>query len=89
MSMENRDEMQPEYNMRGGVRGKYLERYKRWTSITSPSVESAANAIVDAPSTGSPSRAKITTCVSYQVPHLTPQTQFGVPANDPVGAHAG
>lgn len=89
MSLENRDEMQPEYDMRGGLRGKYLERYRRWTSITSPSVESAANVIGDTPSTGSSSSAKITTLVSYQIPHLTPQTQFGVPVNDPVGAHAG
>jgi hypothetical protein len=34
MSADNRDEMQPEYDMRGAARGKYLERYRRWTSIT-------------------------------------------------------
>ena len=89
MSMENRDDMQPEYDMHGGVRGKYLEKYKRWTSITSPSVESAADVIGDAPSTGSSTGAKITTLVSYQVPRLSPQTQFGVPVSDLVGAHAG
>lgn len=34
MSLENRDEMRSEYELRGAVRGKYLERYRRWTSIT-------------------------------------------------------
>jgi len=26
------DEMRPEYDLRGGVRGKYYERYKQGTS---------------------------------------------------------
>jgi hypothetical protein len=34
MNPEHRNAMQPEYDMRGGVRGKYLDRYRRWTSIT-------------------------------------------------------
>ena len=89
MNLENKDEMQPEYDMRGGVRGKYLERYRRWTSITSASVESLASVIGGTTSTGSQSSAKITTLVSYQVPHLSPQTQFGGLRMDTVGAHAG
>ena len=89
MNSENRDEMQSEYDMRGGVRGKYLEKYRRWTSITSASVESLANVIGGAMSTGSQSSAKITTVVSYQVPHLSPQTQFGGLRMGTVGAHAG
>lgn len=89
MNLENKDEMQPEYDMRGGTRGKYLERYRRWTSITSPSVASVADIIGTTPNTGSPFHTKITTLVSFQVPHLTPQTQFGVSPNVPVvGAHA-
>ena len=36
MSQENRD-MRPEYDIRGGVRGKYLARYQQWVSITSAS----------------------------------------------------
>ena len=27
------DEMRPEYNLRGGVRGKYYERYKEGTNV--------------------------------------------------------
>ena len=89
MNWENRDEMQPEYDMRGGARGKYLEKYRRWTSITSASVESLAGVVGGTTSTGSQSSAKITTLVSYQVPHLSPQTQFGGLRIHTVGAHAG
>jgi hypothetical protein len=28
-----RDEMRPEYDLRGGVRGKYYERYKQGTNV--------------------------------------------------------
>ncbi len=90
MNQENKPEkdMRPDYDMRGGVRGKYFERYRRWTSIPSAGVESSTGAI-SATSTGTPSTAKITTVVSYQVPHLSPQTQFGGPRPDTAGAHAG
>ncbi len=36
MSQENkpdRDEMRPEYDIRGGVRGKYYERYQKRTNV--------------------------------------------------------
>ena len=36
MSQENKpnkDEMKPEYDIRGGVRGKYYERYQQGTNI--------------------------------------------------------
>lgn len=36
MSQENkrdRDEMRPEYDIRGGVRGKYYERYRQGTNV--------------------------------------------------------
>ncbi len=29
----SKDEMRPEYDLRGGVRGKYYERYKEGTNI--------------------------------------------------------
>ena len=29
----NDDEMRPEYDLRGGVRGKYYERYKQGTNV--------------------------------------------------------
>lgn len=36
MSQESDDKqnMRPEYDVRGGVRGKYLDRYRKGTSIT-------------------------------------------------------
>ena len=36
MSQENkpdRDEMRPEYDIHGGVRGKYYERYQKGTNV--------------------------------------------------------
>ncbi len=36
MSQENEaesDEMRPEYDIRGGVRGKYFERYRQGTNV--------------------------------------------------------
>jgi len=36
MSQENKpdqDEMRPEYDIRGGVRGKYYERYQKGTNV--------------------------------------------------------
>jgi hypothetical protein len=36
MSQENEteaDEMKPEYDIRGGVRGKYFERYRQGTNV--------------------------------------------------------
>jgi hypothetical protein len=53
MSPDNRDEMQPEYDMRGGARGKYLERYRRWTSITDATGTVEILAITSASSTAS------------------------------------
>ena len=33
MKKEEDDEMRPEYDLRGGVRGKYYERYRNGTNI--------------------------------------------------------
>ena len=30
---DERDEMRPEYDLRGGVRGKYYDRYKQGTNV--------------------------------------------------------
>ncbi|HKO57601.1 MAG TPA: hypothetical protein VJ276_17135 [Thermoanaerobaculia bacterium] len=32
-SEETNDEMRPEYDLRGGVRGKYYERYRQGTNV--------------------------------------------------------
>jgi hypothetical protein len=33
MNSQDNDEMRPEYDLRGGVRGKYYERYKQGTNV--------------------------------------------------------
>jgi hypothetical protein len=33
IEQERDDEMRPEYDLRGGVRGKYYERYRKGTNI--------------------------------------------------------
>lgn len=32
-SKRHKDEMRPEYDIRGGVRGKYYERYRQGTNV--------------------------------------------------------
>ncbi|MBI2986714.1 MAG: hypothetical protein HYY45_08100 [Deltaproteobacteria bacterium] len=32
-SKRDKDEMRPEYDIRGGVRGKYYERYRQGTNV--------------------------------------------------------
>ncbi len=34
MSRDNSDEMRPEYDMRGAVRGRFLAHAQRWSGIT-------------------------------------------------------
>jgi hypothetical protein len=81
MSQENSNEMKPEYDMRGGVRGKYLERYQRRNGITS-----AIGAItVSSPTSGSDTSAKIVV-VSHYATHISPPVAPEVSA--PAG-HAG
>lgn len=82
---DERQEMRPEYNISGGVRGKYLNRYRQGTSITagltfeeSPFI---AKSTASAPSVGT-----ITRAVSYPPLHPSPKIQIGGP---PAVAHAG
>lgn len=75
MSQGNSDEMRSEYDMRGGVRGKYFERYKRWTSITSAVGTVDLSSVT---STGEKSKAKIILLVSHHPTHISPPpTEFG------------
>jgi hypothetical protein len=62
MSQESRDDMRPEYDIRGGVRGKYLARYQRWAGITTADGVMKVNML----STGEPSAVKI---VMTLMPH--------------------
>jgi len=41
-SSRSRDEMRPEYNFSGGVRGKYVDRYRKGTNVVLLDPEVAA-----------------------------------------------
>ena len=41
---ENEDEMRAEYDFKGGVRGKYLERYRAGTNLALLAASSVGNA---------------------------------------------
>ena len=45
MSPERDDEMPAEFDMRGSVKGKYLERYHRWASQNRASITDATGTI--------------------------------------------
>lgn len=59
MSPERDDEMPAEFDMRGGVRGKHVERYRRWTSKHSITVATGAPEVCAATSAGSEVHAEI------------------------------
>jgi hypothetical protein len=64
MSQESRsEEMRPEYDIRGGVRGKYLHRYRQ-----------AAAAVVVVKFTGSVAIAEPST-VGSSIASITPESQ--------------
>ncbi len=60
MSLENdNDEMPAEFDMRGGERGKYVERYRRWVSKHSITVATGALEVCAVTTTGSELQAEI------------------------------
>jgi hypothetical protein len=62
------DEMRPEVDFRGGVRGKNLARYQRWTGLTTATGPIPVTSL----STGEPSAPKLVVCqVSLQAPPRT------------------
>jgi len=55
MSQDNKDEMLPEYDMRGAARGKFLAHALRWAGITTAEGSISLNAL----STGEPTAPKL------------------------------
>ena len=45
MSRDNSEEMRPEYDMRGAVRGKFLAHAQRWAGITTADGPIPVNAL--------------------------------------------
>jgi hypothetical protein len=70
MSQGNSAEMPEEIDFTGGIRGKYLGRYQRWTGLTTADGPIKLNAL----STGEPSGAgaKIVLVLHHGL-HISPQ----------------
>lgn len=91
MNQDNSGEMRAEYDMRGGVRGKYLARYKKWTSITSASGPVNVSSVT---STGEESGPKFVPVIAYCVTYVSPRAPRTVsvdriaPEESTTAAHA-
>jgi hypothetical protein len=87
MNQDDKDEMQPEYDMRGAVRGKYLARYQRWAGLTT----ATGPVILGAVSTGEPygNGAKIVLRITHDALHVAFQAPRTIaPEASSVTAHA-
>lgn len=73
---DDRQDMRPEYDIRGGVRGKYFEQYRQGKTliggITFEESPFIAKSTATAASIGS-----ITRIPSYTLPHPSPKIQIG------------
>lgn len=97
MNQENRnpDEMRAEYDFRGGVRGKYLERYRQGTHIVITVnfeeskfvAKSTSSARDDEAAFSAQMLDVITRPASYPPPYPSPKVQLG--GAGPVTVHAG
>jgi hypothetical protein len=76
--------MRSEYDIRGGIRGKYFKQYQQVTSITS--VVTGAASIVAQSTARAGSGETITRIVSYPPPAPSPKIQIGGQLTE---AHAG
>lgn len=75
---DDRENMRPEYDIRGGVRGKYVEEYKQATILSSITFEESpfiAMTTVSTPWVGS-----ITIAAVYPPAYPSPKIQLGVSA---------
>lgn len=72
---DDREDMRPEYDIRGGVRGKYVERYRLATtlSITFEDSPFIATNTVSTPWVGSITKAAV-----YPPAFPSPKIQMGV-----------
>jgi len=73
---DDRQDMRPQYDIRGGVRGKYFEQYRQGTTligrITFEESPFIAKSTATAASIGS-----ITRTASYTLPQPSPKIQIG------------
>ncbi len=92
MSPERDDEMPAEFDMRGGVRGKYVERYRRWVSkhsITAATGTVEVRTVTSSGETGSvtiaPPHPRV---IQDTVPALQERRGVIAPEESAVAAHA-
>jgi hypothetical protein len=80
----NEEEMCPEYNIRGGVRGKYFDAYLAMRKQTESSVTIASNYFMTSTDGGNALGNDVGISREAVVPIvISPQIQFGVPAEVP------
>jgi len=72
MSKENEQDMRPEYDMRGGVRGKYFERYRQGVSFTLVLDFKDSPLVAKSTSSGRPEVGSITHLISYPILPVSP-----------------
>lgn len=80
-SANNEDEMRPEYDIRGGVRGKYLERYRKGVKVhvTSSTLEFKGSISV----TNSMTAGSGVASVEREIAWLDPQAEWRERAPQP------
>ena len=82
---EDKRDMKPEYDIRGGVRGKYFERYQQATNIT-VGITFGESPFVAKNTASARSVGRITRTASYPPPTPNPKIQIGGSLTE---AHAG
>lgn len=70
------DEMRPEYDIRGGVRGKYLERYREGALL---SITFKTSSLIVESTASAPPIDSVTRPASYPAPLPSPRIEIGKP----------
>lgn len=69
---DDRQDMRPEYDIRGGVRGKYLQRYREATNI---SITFKDSPLIAASTASTPLVGSITKAAAYPPAYPSPKIQ--------------
>lgn len=71
----DKDEMRPEYDIRGGVRGKYVDRYQEQRVAATVTIVLADSPFIVNSSVGSPRVGSFTWSAQYVPPQPSPSVQ--------------
>lgn len=69
---KDRDDMRPEYDIRGGVRGKYFGQYSQGARIT---IEFRESALMATSTASTPSVGSVTKTAAYPPAYPSPKIQ--------------